>query len=176
MAMAEIDSFLLKFKTLWKSGRDATLTVETHAGKAYILLRLGLGKAPKLHPIFPFPSPGKNRNGPARQRRRAKRELTRLNAVEAWQVAGAVVEAVQAGEEVGKEAGQEAGNAVVQASEKHVVAENIAETVRSLVTDELCSDSIYSEPNQNVEKEKVEEDEFSEKLWKFVRQIQESEN
>ena len=111
--MAEIESFLLKFKTLWKSGRDATLTMETHAGQASVLLRVGLGQAPKQYPNFP--SPGKNRNGPARQRRRAKRELARLNAVEAWKEAGAVVEAVQAGQETGKEAGQEACNAVVQA-------------------------------------------------------------
>jgi hypothetical protein len=139
----------LKFKTLWKSGRDATLTLETHAGQASVLLRVGLGQAHKLHPNFPFPSPRKNRNGPARQRRRAKRELDRLNAVEAG------------------EAGQEAGIAgeAVQASENCVIAEHAVKTGTNLVNDELCSDAFYN--SQNVEKDIVE-DETSEKLWKFV--------
>jgi hypothetical protein len=157
MAMAEIESFLLKFKTLWKSGRDATLTMETHAGQASVLLRVGLGQAPKQYPNFP--SPGKNRNGPARQRRRAKRELARLNAVEAGE---AGKEAAVAGEVA--QARQEAGIA----GEAAKASENAGQTDKSLVNDEVCNDSIYNDQNHPVEKEKVEDDKTSEKLWKFV--------
>lgn len=43
MAVQEIDSFIKKFKDLWKCGFDAHLDVDTHAGQAWVGLRVGLG-------------------------------------------------------------------------------------------------------------------------------------
>ena len=43
MATVEINSFIGKFLNLWKSGLDASLTLESHAGEASVSLRLGLG-------------------------------------------------------------------------------------------------------------------------------------
>ena len=34
----EMDSFLIKFKNLWKSGRNANLTIKSNAGKAEVVL------------------------------------------------------------------------------------------------------------------------------------------
>ena len=81
MAMAdEFQSFLFMFQTLCRSGRDATLTVDAHAGEASVHLKVGLGKAPnKFNPS----TPRQNRNGPSRQQRRVRREEARRNAAEA---------------------------------------------------------------------------------------------
>ena len=82
MAQPEIDSFVTKFKYLWHSGSDATLKVETNAGKAWITLQVGLGQPPPppYHP--PHHYPAHHRNGPSRQRRRVRREAARRAAAE----------------------------------------------------------------------------------------------
>ena len=109
------------------------------------------GQAPKHYPNFP--SPTKNRNGPARQRRRAQREHACQDAVEV----------IEAGQETGV-----AGEAA-KASEHCVVAEqNAGQTVTSLVNYELCNDSVYNAQNHPVEKETVKDNEVRDKLWKFV--------
>ena len=43
---AVVQSFVGKFMNLWKSGKDASLQFETHAGQACVTLRLGLGEHP----------------------------------------------------------------------------------------------------------------------------------
>ena len=71
MGGAELDSFYVKFKTLWKSGLDACLTVESKAGKAWVNLKVGLGETqPQQHHHHP-------RNTPAQQRRRERRAAAR---------------------------------------------------------------------------------------------------
>ena len=78
----EVDSFVLKLKNLWKAGRDAKLTIETVAGEATVTLSVrGLpepqpgGPAQQEHYLSQLVS--QSRNGPARQRRREKREAAR---------------------------------------------------------------------------------------------------
>jgi hypothetical protein len=46
MALTELDTFVQKFKQLWKSDQDAHLNLESHAGKAWVGLRLRLGEEP----------------------------------------------------------------------------------------------------------------------------------
>ena len=46
MHVSEVDTFIEKFKHLWQSGLDAHLDLETHAGQAWVGLRLRLGHAP----------------------------------------------------------------------------------------------------------------------------------
>ena len=43
MAAKEIDYFILKFRNLWKNGLDAHLDFDTHAGQAWVGLRVRLG-------------------------------------------------------------------------------------------------------------------------------------
>ena len=43
MASAEINSFIKKFLELWKTGKDATFSLKTHAGEASVSLHLELG-------------------------------------------------------------------------------------------------------------------------------------
>ena len=42
----ELQTFVQKFKQLWKDGQDAQLRVESRAGKAFVELRLELGEEP----------------------------------------------------------------------------------------------------------------------------------
>ena len=61
----ELDSFVRKFKSLCKSGRDAKLHVKTEAGDTFVTLSVGLGQVPpgnKLHAVHP-------RGGAARQQK-----------------------------------------------------------------------------------------------------------
>ena len=83
MATTELDTFVHKFKQLWKSGLDAHLDIDTHGGEAWVGLRLRLSHAPGPHHHFPN-QPRRTRNGPAQQRRRARRAALRQEkAVEA---------------------------------------------------------------------------------------------
>ena len=43
MADPELDSFVFKFKNLWRSGLQATLNVNTRDGLAWVQLEVGLG-------------------------------------------------------------------------------------------------------------------------------------
>ena len=43
MFVSELDSFILKFKQLWKAGHVAHLDVDASAGKAWVGLRVQLG-------------------------------------------------------------------------------------------------------------------------------------
>ena len=72
MTGLEIDSFMIKFKNLWNEGRNATLNLETIAGKVKVNLSVELdnpydGEKPQ-HRIQNC-----SRNSPARQRRRMRR-------------------------------------------------------------------------------------------------------
>ena len=63
MARTEIDSFIVKFKSLLLSGRNTTLEIKSNAGKAEVTLHGELGDAsrpPAQHQHHPWP-----RNGPS---------------------------------------------------------------------------------------------------------------
>ena len=77
--MSEIDSFIYKFKHLWKSGRSASLSLKSDAGKAQVTLHVDLDD-PQLLPVQ---HPVRSRNGPARQRRRIRRAAEREASSEA---------------------------------------------------------------------------------------------
>ena len=42
----ELNTFMAKFKQLWRSGLDAQLDIDSSNGKAWVGLRLRLGDAP----------------------------------------------------------------------------------------------------------------------------------
>ena len=79
MYVTELDSFVYKFHQLWKAGITAHLDVDSHAGKAWVGLRVQLGHVPgpahqhQVHPSFPKISHHIHR-GPAYQRRQERRK------------------------------------------------------------------------------------------------------
>ena len=86
MSVTELDTFIQKFYQLWNAGQTAHLDVDTHAGKAWVGLRVQLGQVPgplHHHPHPPFIQPQKKSVSPSRQRRRARRAAARLTAEEA---------------------------------------------------------------------------------------------
>jgi len=78
----ELDNFIKKFKALWKSGIGAYLDIDTHAGEAWVGLRVRLGHAPGPPDQVHHPRE-RPRNGPSRQRRRERRAKERKQAEEA---------------------------------------------------------------------------------------------
>ena len=46
MSVPELETFVDKFRRLWKAGRDAHLDLESHAGQAWVGLRVRLGHEP----------------------------------------------------------------------------------------------------------------------------------
>ena len=77
MALLEIDSFYIKFKNLLLSGRNATLTIKSNDGKAEVNLHVELDSV-HLKPAQEYHHYHRgSRNGPARQRRRLRREKAR---------------------------------------------------------------------------------------------------
>ena len=85
MYVKELDSFIGKLKKLWQSGEDANLHVEIHAGEAWVSLHVKLGHGQDhLHQHSVQPHLPRNRNGPSKQRRLARRAAARQErAVEA---------------------------------------------------------------------------------------------
>ena len=79
MDLTELDSLICKFKQVWKSGRAAHFHLETEAGYAWVGLRVRLGQAPgPLHQGPQHHQAGnRTRDGPSRQRHRARREAER---------------------------------------------------------------------------------------------------
>ena len=80
----ELESFISKFHQLWRAGESAKLDLETHAGHAWVGLRVQLGQASPHSVNFPSQQKTRTRNSPARERRRARRLAERQaeNAVE----------------------------------------------------------------------------------------------
>ena len=74
----EVDSFITKFKSLCKAGRNANLNIEVNAGKAQVTLCV-LDLEVLQGPL----PPKRSRNGPAQQRRRERRAANRKLAEEA---------------------------------------------------------------------------------------------
>ena len=117
MAKAEIDSFILKFKNLLLSGRNATLVLKSNAGNADVSLNVDLGQVP------PQPTQHvhhQSRDGPSRQRRRLRRAQAR--ATEAEEVSDAQVETAAQAED----------------SETDLV-----QTEPETLKDEFCSDKTF---------------------------------
>ena len=75
--MSELDSFVVKFKNLWSSGRNASLLIKSVAGKAEVKLELELGDAPAVLPSMHELQQRRSRYGPARQRRKLRRAAER---------------------------------------------------------------------------------------------------
>ena len=71
MARTEIDSFIVKFKSLLLAGRNATLEIKSNTGIAEVNLRVELGDVSCPHAQHPHHQ--RSRNGPARQRRWLRR-------------------------------------------------------------------------------------------------------
>ena len=68
MAGKELESFLGKFNQLWRAGASAKLDLETHAGQAWVGLRVHLGQASPHH-VHPDQQNKKTRNSPLRAQR-----------------------------------------------------------------------------------------------------------
>ena len=77
MAVTEVDTFVRKFHQLWKAGLTAHLDLDTHAGNAWVGLRVQLGHVPP-GPLHQQEHPQVFRKvSPSRLRRRERRLATR---------------------------------------------------------------------------------------------------
>ena len=79
-AATELESFVQKFRQLWKSGHDARLEFVATAGKASVALHLQLGEEPgPVHDHRGQNSSFSNhRNSSSRERRRFRRAENRV--------------------------------------------------------------------------------------------------
>jgi len=80
----ELDSFVSKFRHLWKIGCDAHLDIHAHAGQAWLGLHVRLGHAQgPLHQDLAN-HVHKSRNCPSRQRHRQRRAAARKEAAQVF--------------------------------------------------------------------------------------------
>ena len=76
--MSELDKFVHKFKSLWESGSDVSLTVNVVKGIAQINLQVNVSLERKMPGnAWIKRSPRKGADSPCKQRRRARREAER---------------------------------------------------------------------------------------------------
>ena len=72
--LGQFHSFVGKFVSLWQSGLDASLHIDTKDGEAHVNLRVGLGQAPlPPHQVHHLPRSSR----PSRLRRRERRAAAR---------------------------------------------------------------------------------------------------
>ena len=133
MCITELDTFVKKFHQLWNDGVTAHLDLDTHAGDAWVGLRVRLGQVPgPLHyQVHPFHQEVPRKESPSRQRRRARRAAAKQANVEK----ATDTEAEEANE-VAKETTSEqtvAVDAIVEHAANHV----------DQVSDEFCSNAEY---------------------------------
>ena len=79
MFVTELDSFVHQFHQLWNAGYNAHLDLDTHAGHAWVGLRVQLGQVPGPlhHQVPPFSNIQKKSESSSRQRRHARRAAER---------------------------------------------------------------------------------------------------
>ena len=73
--MTEASELFEKFQEFWRAGKDARLSMECYAGKAWLSLHVHVHQQPP--PLQPHLQ---RRQGPSRLRRRARREAARKSA------------------------------------------------------------------------------------------------
>ena len=76
MAANELDSFVYKFKNLWRNGQEASLNVKSKAGRAWIELHVELGHPLDLPPPYIYHQDGVKAST-SRDRRRNRRATHR---------------------------------------------------------------------------------------------------
>ena len=166
MNCPEIDSFIVKFRNLWKLGFDAHLNLESHAGQAWVGLYVRLGHGPHpaqqhQHQHFQSPLNVRTRDGPSRQRRRARRAAARAEQVDTVEqtkqddpviVAEVAEEAEKAEDTHGKAADnvvlEEEANKVTGKVNGSIAFETKEQTDATVnnpeeISDEVCPDSAY---------------------------------
>ena len=111
---------------LWKSGIGAHLNIDTHAGEAWVGLRVRLGHAPgpPHHQVHPQ-TREKSRNGPSRQRRRDRRAQERIQVQEAEEASKVESENVDAENAAVSEEGEKEPG--VSNSTAEVVEDNLSD-------------------------------------------------
>ena len=146
MFSTELDTFVRKFHQLWNDGLTAHLDLDTHAGNAWVGLRLQLGQVPgpPHQEVQPVPQQIHRKfESLSRQRRHARRAAARAENP----TNNEAVEAVE--EENEKEATEvvdKINEDVVEIHDETFVGEvsHIAEEAIVDLIDELCPEEEYS--------------------------------
>ena len=140
MVPSELESFVKKFQQLWQHVLTAHLDLDTHAGNAWVGIRLQLGPAPgPLHHHQPFNQEvNMKTESPSRKRRRARREAAR-----------------QAGAEMSSESSKDSVK---------VNTENTAEQVENVLVAKNVSDEVFPDDIDQVQKNIPQVDGASEEL------------
>ena len=149
-SFAEVNSFLGKFMHLWQSGRDADLHLETRAGQACVVLRLGLGVHPHQHQV--------KKVSPSRQRRRDRRAAARQESSANVDIAKDVsaketnkdvsgkeaelVEGVESKDDAAKDASGKEAEPVDNVQTKVGEISTVLEA-KFIVVDEICDDDAF---------------------------------
>ena len=146
MFVTELDTFVKKFHQLWNAGLTAHLDLDTHAGNAWVGLRVQLGQVPgpPHQHAQPFPQQVQRKGeSPSRQRRRARRAAAKgENKSNTEAVKAAEVEKEQETSEIVVEKVPD----VVDVQEEIVVEKvsQVAEEALTDLIDEVCSDEEYN--------------------------------
>lgn len=147
MFPTEVDSFVRKFHQLWSQGITAHLDLDTHAGEAWVGLRVHLGHVPGPPHGPVFPSPYKH-VPPSRQRRRARREAERKNKSE--EIVKDIVEQTIVAGDTGKVPTDAKKNC---SKKKEDAILNVDKTNDTCVIDEVCPDKEYNAACAEIEGE-----------------------
>ena len=136
MAQLEIDSFIVKFKGLLLSGRNATLEIKAVAGKAEVNLRVEIDDVSQIPSKQGWPC-----SGPSRQRRRLRRAAEREQVGENSQASEAT-QAEKAEESAQAEKADEAAQAEKVSQTEDLIVKD-TEIVNEPFKDEFCSDRSF---------------------------------
>ena len=150
MFITELDTFVRKFHQLWNDGVTAHLDLDTHAGNAWVGLRVQLGQVPGPPHQQVQPSPQqvhRKFESPSRQQRRAKRAAAKAENASNTEAVEAAVE--NDNENVTTEGVDKKVSDVAEMHEEtvdvsKVAAEAPAADIIDNLDDEVCSEEEYN--------------------------------
>jgi hypothetical protein len=152
MFFMELDTFVRKFHQLWNDGVTAHLDLDTHAGNAWVGLRVQLDQVPGPPHQQVQPSPQqvhRKFESPSRQRRRARRVAAKAEKASNTAAVEAAVEIENENVTTGgvdKKVSDvaEMSEEIVDGKANEIAAEATVADVFDNLDDEVCSDEEYS--------------------------------
>ena len=156
MALSEVDNFIRKFKNLLLAGKQANLTIKSETGK----VSLTLSVEEELLDVAPIMS----RNGPSRQRRRARRAAVQAAAERvAADNAADKTDAVEA--ETFKNAAEEAAKKCLELEDQARVFRNIiAKASEEALEKEKANVTVVQEYRNTIAVQEMLHDSFKERM------------
>ena len=149
MAYSELDSFYVKFKSLWQAGSKACLSIETENGEAFVSLKVSIGRNPSTFPSG-CSSPLRKRS-PVYYRRQKRRKESRNSIVNESSQTEQILTAEEVDDIAVAPATEEVDDVAIAPAAKVVANTEVGAAVKATTQDKANTNSIQPGPYRTSE-------------------------